>query len=118
MSVGRSEWIETFRSRTHRDLRSQWRRSGAAKSRPFLEEPWGQKHRPDWSSRGLLIWPRGRQWLRLEQQLAWPGAWNQVQASHARLGMSWWAEQMRFWVDGVLIHEGDLFDTACRWRVP
>tara|TARA_B110000003_G_scaffold145465_1_gene146468 strand:- start:2281 stop:4962 length:2682 start_codon:yes stop_codon:yes gene_type:complete len=32
--------------------------------------------------------------------------------------MSWWAEQMRFWVDGVLIHEGDLFDTACRWRVP
>jgi alpha-mannosidase len=32
--------------------------------------------------------------------------------------MSWWAEQMRFWVDGVLVHEGDLFDTACRWRVP
>jgi len=118
MSVGRSEWIETFRSRTHRDLRSQWRRSGAAKSRPFLEEPWGQNHRPDWFSRGLLIWPRGRQWLRLEQQLAWPEAWNQVQASHARLGMSWWAEQMRFWVDGVLVHEGDLFDTACRWRVP
>ncbi|MDG2329815.1 MAG: glycoside hydrolase family 38 C-terminal domain-containing protein, partial [Synechococcus sp. cluster2_bin.44] len=28
------------------------------------------------------------------------------------------AEQMRFWVDGVLVHEGDLFDTACRWRVP
>ena len=118
MSVGRSEWIETFRSRTHRDLRSQWRRSSPAKSRPFLEEPWGQKHRPDWFSRGLLIWPRGRQWLRLEQHLAWPGAWNQVQASHARLCMSWWAEQMRFWVDGVLVHEGDLFDTACRWRVP
>ena len=118
MSVGRSEWIETFRSRAHRDLRREWRRSGAAGSRPFVEEPWGKNHRPDWFSRGLLIWPRGRQWVRLEQHLSWPRAWNQVQASHARLGMSWWAEQMRFWVDGVLIHEGDLFDTACRWRVP
>ena len=118
MSVGRSEWIETFRSRAHRDLRRDWRRSGAQESRPFIEEAWGKKHRPDWFSRGLLIWPRGRQWVRLEQQLAWPSAWSQVQASHARLGMSWWAEQMRFWVDGVLIHEGDLFDTACRWRVP
>ena len=118
MSVGRSEWIETFRSRAHRDLRRDWRRSGAQDSRPFSEEAWGEKHRPDWFSRGLLIWPRGRQWVRLEQQLAWPSAWSQVQASHARLGMSWWAEQMRFWVDGVLIHEGDLFDTACRWRVP
>ena len=118
MSVGRSEWIETFRSRAHRDLRRDWRRLGATESRPFVEEPWGKNHRPDWFSRGLLIWPRGRQWVRLEQQLAWPRAWNQVQASHARLGMTWWAEQMRFWVDGVLIHEGDLFDTACRWRVP
>ncbi len=118
MWAGRSEWIETFRSRGHRDLRSQWRRLGAAEPRSFLEEAWGAKHRPDWASRGLLIWPRGRQWVRLEQQLAWPESWNAVQASHARLGMSWWAEQMRFWVDGVLIHEGDLFDTACRWRVP
>ena len=118
MSVGRSEWIETFRSRAHRDLRRDWRRLGAPESRPFIEESWGKKHRPDWFSRGLLIWPRGRRWVRLEQQLAWPSAWSQVQASHARLGMSWWAEQMRFWVDGVLIHEGDLFDTACRWRVP
>ena len=118
MSVGRSEWIETFRSRAYRDLRRDWRRSGEPESRPFIEEVWGKKHRPDWFSRGLLIWPRGRQWVRLEQQLAWPSAWSQAQASHARLGMSWWAEQMRFWVDGVLIHEGDLFDTACRWRVP
>ena len=36
----------------------------------------------------------------------------------ARLVLSWWAEQMRLWVDGVLVHEGDLFDTACRWPLP
>ncbi|BEV35607.1 glycoside hydrolase family 38 C-terminal domain-containing protein [Synechococcus sp. M16CYN] len=118
MQGERSEWIETFRSRTRRDLQSQWRRSGAAGSRPFLEEPWGGKYRLDWTSRGLLVWPRGRQWVRLEQRLIWPDSWRQMQASHARLAMSWWAEQMRFWVDGVLIHEGDLFDTTCRWRVP
>ena len=25
---------------------------------------------------------------------------------------------MRLWVDGDLVHEGDLFDTRCRWALP
>ena len=37
---------------------------------------------------------------------------------HARLVLSWWADQARLWVDGTLVHEGDLFDTRCRWRLP
>ena len=39
--VGRSEWIETFRSRSRRDLRAGWRRSGAAQPGFFLDESWG-----------------------------------------------------------------------------
>ena len=116
--VGRSEWIETFRSRSRRDLRAGWRRSGAAQAGFFLDESWGARHRPDWAKRGLLIWPRGRQWLRLEQQLSWPDGWSASDFCSARLVLSWWAEQMRLWVDGVLVHEGDLFDTACRWPLP
>ncbi|QNI60571.1 glycoside hydrolase family 38 C-terminal domain-containing protein [Synechococcus sp. TAK9802] len=116
--VGRSEWIETFRSRSRRDLHSGWRRSGAAQAGFFLNESWGATHRPDWAKRGLLIWPRGRQWLRLEQRLSWPDGWSASDSCRARLVLSWWAEQMRLWVDGVLVHEGDLFDTACRWPLP
>ena len=116
--VGRSEWIETFRSRSRRDLRAGWRRSGAAQAGFFLDESWGATHRPDWAKRGLLIWPRGRQWLRLEQRLSWPDGWSDSDSCRARLVLSWWAEQMRLWVDGVLVHEGDLFDTACRWPLP
>ena len=116
--VGRSEWIETFRSRSRRDLRAGWRRLGAAQAGFFLDECWGATHRPDWAKRGLLIWPRGRQWLRLEQRLSWPDGWSASDSCRARLVLSWWAEQMRLWVDGVLVHEGDLFDTACRWPLP
>ena len=116
--VGRSEWIETFRSRSRRDLRAGWRRSGAAQAGFFLDESWGSTHRPDWAKRGLLIWPRGRQWLRLEQRLSWPDGWSASDSCCARLVLSWWAEQMRLWVDGVLVQEGDLFDTACRWPLP
>ena len=116
--VGRSEWIETFRSRSRCDLRAGWRRSGSTRAGVFLDETWGSTHRPDWAKRGLLIWPKGRQWLRLEQQLIWPDGWCDRDSCRARLVLSWWAERMRLWVDGVLVHEGDLFDTACRWPLP
>ena len=118
LEAARSAWIETFRSRSRRDLKSLWRRSGSPDQTPFIEEPWGLKHRPDWAERGLLIWPRGRQWLRLEFTLHSPEDWNAMRGSTVRLCLSWWAEAMRFWVDGVLVHEGDLFDTACRWPLP
>ena len=56
--------------------------------------------------------------MRLEQRLSWPDGWSNRDSCRARLVLSWWAEQMRLWVDGVLVHEGDLFDTACRWVLP
>ena len=105
LEAGRSAWIETFRSRSRRDLRRAWTRSGASPSELFIDEPWGEKHRPDWAERGLLIWPRGRQWLRLEHWLAVPEDWSGLRHSTARLCLSWWAEAMRLWVDGVLVHE-------------
>ena len=118
LEAARSAWIETFRSRSRRDLRRSWTRSGTSVADLFVDEPWGAKHRPDWAERGLLIWPRGRQWLRLEHWLAVPDDWRELRHSTVRLCLSWWAEAMRLWVDGVLVHEGDLFDTACRWSLP
>jgi alpha-mannosidase len=36
----------------------------------------------------------------------------------ARLCLRWWADRAELWVDGHCIHQGDLFDTACRWPLP
>ena len=67
-------WIETFASRQQHDLLPLLLRSDGT---PGLHHPWGQRHRPDWDARGLLIWPRGGQTLRLRHQLSWPEGWGQ-----------------------------------------
>ena len=118
LEARRTEWIETFRSRTRHDLRSGWRRFGSSEQDRFAAETWCLQHRPDWAERGLLAWPRGRQWLRLEQRLRWPDGWSDGAGGRVRLCLSWWAEAARVWLDGVLVHEGDLFDTACRLPLP
>ena len=114
----RLAWIETFRSRSRLDLLPFWHRCGDFRRHSVLEEPWGAQHRPDWAKRGLLIWPRGGVWLRIEQTIPWPKHWQHCEDSLERLVLSWWADQVRLWVDGVLVHEGDLFDTRCRWKLP
>jgi alpha-mannosidase len=93
-----------------------------------LDHPWGPSHRPDWVQRGLIIWPRGGQRCSLRLRLACPAAWQAAwQADRqarwagqvrARLALRWWAEDVKLLVDGVTVHRGDLFDTACRWPLP
>ena len=117
LEARRTEWIETFRSRTRYDLRPGWRRCGSSEQDRFIEETWCLQHRPDWAERGLLAGPRGRQWLRLEQRLHGPKGGGMGRGVFG-LCLSWWAEAARVWLDGVLVHEGDLFDTACRLPLP
>ena len=94
--------------------------------------PWGASHRPDWQRRGLICWPRGGQWRRLRLRLACPPSWRGLAAPKlaapevggpelaalARLCLRWWADRAELWVDGHCVHQGDLFDTACRWPLP
>ena len=87
-----------------------------------LAHPWGARHRPDWTARGLLIWPRGGRWHQLRLSLPCPPAWAVHQrpqpALRARLALRWWADQVELRVDGQPVHSGDLFDTGCRWTLP
>ncbi len=112
-------WIETFRSRSSRDLHPHWRvrRPGGLESLA-IDDPWGRRHRPDWFARGLIIWPRGGQELRLSQRLVCPEPWLAWGQLRARLVLRWWAEAAELRVDGETAHRGDLFDTACRWTLP
>ncbi|WP_370586840.1 alpha-mannosidase [Synechococcus sp. PROS-7-1] len=114
----RLAWIETFRCRSRLDLLPKWHRCGDHQQRSVLTEPWGAIHRPDWAERGLLIWPRGGVWLDIEQVIRWPSHWLQSSNQQERLVLSWWADEVRVWVDDVLVHSGDLFDTRCRWVLP
>ena len=121
-------WIETFQSRTRRDLQARWLAEGPDGARaPAIENPWGASHRPDWFARGLLIWPRGGQWSRLRLRLECPTDWrllHQAAEAHqeapprARLVLRWWAEEVVLSVAGQPVHRGDLFDSACRWVLP
>jgi alpha-mannosidase len=122
---GVRSWIETFQTQTRLDLRPQWRLDGPGGSADqacgfALDDPWGARARPDWHRRGLVIWPRGGRWLNLRLQLECPSAWVAQQRGdrRARLVLRWWADAVELWVDGALVHQGDLFDTACRWPLP
>ena len=85
-----------------------------------LEAPWGALHRPDWAGRGMVVWPRGGQEIRLRLRLERPAAWVGLGAERAvaRLCLRWWAEEAALHVDGLCVQRGDLFDTACRWALP
>ena len=120
-------WIETFQSRTRRDLQARWLADGPGGAlAPAIENPWGASHRPDWFARGLLIWPRGGQGLRLRLRLECPPDWRQLHQAagpqaappRARLVLRWWAEEVVLSVAGQAVHRGDLFDSACRWVLP
>ncbi|MGC6482524.1 MAG: alpha-mannosidase [Synechococcus sp.] len=118
LQTRRSAWIETFRSRSRLDLLPEWSCIDAPELAAALDNDWAKIHRPDWAERGLLSWPRGGLWKRLRLRLLCPEPWRRSASGQERLVLSWWADQMRLWVDGVLVQTGDLFDTRCRWRLP
>ena len=114
-------WIETFQAQTRWDLLPLWSvQSPGGDSRLALDDPWGACHRPDWHRRGLLSWPRGGRWLSLRLDLVCPEPWQAIQQAdrRARLALCWWADAAELWAGGVLVHQGDLFDSACRWELP
>ncbi len=105
------------------DLRPLWRCAGLdGEPISALAHPWGERHRPDWHARGLVVWSRGGQWRELRLRLPCPARWQALQqagpAVRARLVLRWWADAAELCVDGQPVHRGDLFDTACRWVLP
>ena len=103
------------------ELQSLWRRSLSDGSTcSALHHPWASRHRPDWAARGLVVWPRGGQWCHLQLSLRCPDPWRALgpRVVKARLALRWWAEAAELWVQGQRVHQGDLFDTSCRWPLP
>jgi alpha-mannosidase len=129
LQEGHQPRIETFQSPslalpptpTPLDLQPLWRCTGPdGEAIAALHHPWGPLHRPDWTARGLVIWPRGGLWRHLRLRLERPAAWAHLgrDAARARLCLRWWADAVELRVAGEPVHAGDLFDTACRWELP
>ena len=112
--------IETFPSSSRLDLQPLWQgRRSDGRWADALGHPWGERHRPDWHRRGLIIAPRGGSVLTLRFALVCPAAWAGLAArARARLVLRWWAEDVQLLVDGAVVHRGDLFDSGCRWLLP
>ncbi|MEB3334124.1 MAG: glycoside hydrolase family 38 C-terminal domain-containing protein [Cyanobacteriota bacterium] len=89
-------------------------------ARAALHHPWAARHRPEWAARGLIVWPRGGQWCHLRLSLACPDDWRDLGPgmARARLALRWWAEAAELWVAEKRVHQGDLFDSGCRWALP
>ena len=103
------------------ELQSLWQRSmPAGREGSALLHPWASLHRPDWAARGLVVWPRGGQWCHLRLSLACPASWRALgpEVGRARLVLRWWAEDAEVWVRETRVHQGDLFDSGCRWALP
>ena len=113
-------WIETFQAQSRLELHPLWQAQKPDGNWDLAEkDPWAARHRPDWHARGLLSWPRGGRHLHLRLTLHCPPAWRQLPPDRkARLLLRWWADAAELRVDGQCVHQGDLFDTACRWLLP
>jgi alpha-mannosidase len=56
----------------------------------------------------------------LRLALACPDDWRALgpRVARARLALRWWAEAAELRVRGTRVHQGDLFDSGCRWALP
>ena len=81
----------------------------------------GGEGREEWplvklNGRQHIAWERGRRVLWLHQRLTWPedlGGYPLAGLS-ARLALRWWAELAEIYVNGQLVHTGDIFDCWTR----
>lgn len=75
---------------------------------------------PRLASTWIAVLAARRRWISLRLQLVCPESWQVAQRGdrRARLALCWWADAVELWADGALVHQGDLFDSACRWVLP
>ena len=68
------------------------------------------------NDRGYLVFPQGGQIIWLAQKFIIPQTLQGYSLSglNLRLVLTWWAEDARIFINGVLVQQGDLFDSSAR----
>jgi alpha-mannosidase len=117
-----SQYIETaiarLRQLTQRDRQTDWRMSFEDADVSIQCDPrqWSTWQPVTLNDRQHIAWPAGRQVLWLGQAIEMPESLADYPLAGftVRLSMTWWAEQADVYVNGVLVQQGDLFDTSAR----
>jgi alpha-mannosidase len=110
--------IARLRELTQCDRQANWRMSfeDAAVAVQSDSCQWASWQPVTLNDRQHIAWPAKRQVLWLGQVIELPKALADypLVGFTARLAMTWWAEQADVYVNGVLVQQGDLFDTSAR----
>ncbi len=112
------ETLRKLRSLSQQDVQTTW--YVAPEPQPHGQPPWGQ----DWTTwpqaalndRHHIAWPQGKRLLWLHQRFTWPEHLQgyPLQGMGAKLALRWWADQADIYVNGELVHTGDIFDCWTR----
>lgn len=112
------ETIARLRSFTQRSCQQTWHFSLAPHSIASLAETQDWQHWPitPLNTRNHIPWDRGGQPIWLCQEIVVPETLNgfAIAGLSLRLALTWWAEAVEVYVDGMLVQEGDLFDYFAR----
>lgn len=113
-----TDTVVRLKGLTQRSLQDGWHHGLKSLA---LKEAWDGQTWRQWplakgNSRGHVAWGRGQQPLWLFQDIVVPATLNgfEVAGLSLRLGLTWWAEVAKIYVDGSLVQEGDLFDCFTR----
>lgn len=109
------EAIEKLHQLTRLDIQHRWRywEGDIADGALAPTESWPTASA---NEKGHLPWGRGQKVLWLRQDLILPQALNGyfIAGLSCRLALRWWAELADIFVNGILVHTGDLFDCYTR----
>jgi alpha-mannosidase len=110
--------ISSLRELTQCDRQTDWRMNFEDADASIQCDPrqWSTWSTVTLNDRQHIAWPAGRRVLWLGQAIKMPEslAGYPLVGFTVRLSMTWWAEQADVYVNGVLVQQGDLFDTSAR----
>lgn len=107
--------VEKLRALSQHNVQATWQISKAGAA-PHISPLASSQALVKLNGRGHVAWERGRQGLELHQRFTWPkelGGYP-VMGLSAKLALRWWAELAEVYVNGQLVHTGDIFDCWTR----
>ncbi|MEM0982228.1 MAG: alpha-mannosidase, partial [Cyanobacteria bacterium P01_H01_bin.58] len=107
-----------LRGLTQQSCQTQWHQSreNYPATTVLANQDWQHWALAPLNDRKHIAWNQGKQSLWLCQEITVPVALSEFPLAglSLRLGLTWWADAVDVYVDGVLVQQGDLFDYFVR----
>ncbi|NEP02396.1 MAG: alpha-mannosidase [Symploca sp. SIO2E9] len=117
-STSLSGAIEKLRSLTQIDVQTNWRcyQQDIPIAIATESHRWQNWSTVEINSKGYIVWSAGHQVMWLAQRFIIPQNLKgyPLEGLSLRLALKWWAEDAKIFVNGKLVHSGDLFDSSAR----